>query len=199
MTKIEFILNLHDKLSDLPQEDVEERLRFYIEMIEDRMEEGLSEDAAVAEVGNVDEIAEQILADMPLNKLVIEKIKPKRKLKAWEIVLLALGAPVWGSLLIAAFAVVFSLWISLWSVVISFWAVFVSVAACAFGGVAGGIVFVIGGQSLSGLAVISGGLVCAGLSVFLLYGCKAATKGTILLTQKLALGIKKCFVKKEAA
>lgn len=199
MTKLEFIFALHDKLSGLPQEDAIEHLNFYTEMIEDRIEEGLSEDAAVAEVGNVDEIAAQILADMPLSKLVIEKIKPKKRLKVWEIVLLTLGAPIWGSLLIAAFAVVFSLWVSLWSVVISFWAAFVSVAACAFGGVVGGLIFVVSGNRLPGIAVFSGALVCAGLSVFFFYGCKAATIGAAWLTKKLALGIKKCFARREAA
>ena len=199
MTKLEFILALHDKLSGLPQEDVEERLRFYSEMIEDRMEDGLSEDAAVAEVGNVDEIAGQILSEIPFNRLITEKIKSKRRLTAWEIVLLSLGAPVWGALLVAALAVVFSLWASLWSVVVSLWSVFVSAAACAFGGVAGGLIFVISGNTLPGVAVIGGALVCAGLSIFLFYGCKAATKGAVWLTKKFALGIKKCFLKKEAA
>lgn len=199
MTKLEFILALHDRLSGLSQEDAAEHLNFYAEMIEDRMEEGLSEDAAVAEVGDVDEIAEQILADAHMQKPIIEKIKPKRRLKAWEIVLLVLGAPVWGSLLIAAFAVVFSLWVSLWSVVISFWAAFVSVAACVFGCAVGGLIFVISGNTLPGVAVISGALVCAGLSVFFFCGCKAATIGAAWLTKKLAFGIKKCFMKKEAA
>ena len=63
MTKLNFILSLNEKLSGLPQNDIEERLRFYTEMIEDRMEEGLSEEEAVLAVGSVDEIAEQILAE----------------------------------------------------------------------------------------------------------------------------------------
>ena len=80
MTKIKFLLSLHDKLSGLPQDEVEERLNFYSEMIEDRIEEGFSEEDAVAAVGSVDEIAEQIVAQIPLSKMAMEKIKPKRKL-----------------------------------------------------------------------------------------------------------------------
>ena len=57
MTKLKFLLSLHDKLSDLPQNEVEERLSFYSEMIEDRMEEGVSEEEAVSARGSVDEIA----------------------------------------------------------------------------------------------------------------------------------------------
>ena len=68
MTKLQFLLNLHDRLSDLPQDDVEERLRFYSEMIEDRMEDGLSEEQAVEEIGAVDAVAAQIIADTPCNQ-----------------------------------------------------------------------------------------------------------------------------------
>ena len=95
MTKLNFILALNDKLSDLPKQEVEERLNFYAEMIEDRIEDGLSEEEAVAAVGTVDEIAKHIIKDIPLTKIAIEKIKPKRRLKTWEIVLLIAGAPLW--------------------------------------------------------------------------------------------------------
>ena len=53
MTKLQFLLALHDKLAGLPQNEVEERLNFYSEMIEDRMEEGLSEEEAVLAAGDV--------------------------------------------------------------------------------------------------------------------------------------------------
>ena len=69
-------------------------------MIADRMEDGLSEEDAVASVGSVEEIAAQIIADTPLSKLAKAYIKPKRRLTAWEIVLLALGFPIWFSLLV---------------------------------------------------------------------------------------------------
>jgi uncharacterized membrane protein len=48
MGKQEFLTRLGKALSGLPREDIEERLNFYSEMIEDRMEEGLSEEEAVA-------------------------------------------------------------------------------------------------------------------------------------------------------
>ena len=63
MNKIDFLLLLHDKLSALPAEEVEEGLNFYSEMIEDRIDEGMTEEEAVASVGSVDEIAAQIAAD----------------------------------------------------------------------------------------------------------------------------------------
>ncbi|MBQ2766593.1 MAG: DUF1700 domain-containing protein [Clostridia bacterium] len=199
MTRLEFLLSLHEKLSGFPQDEVEERMAFYSEMIDDRMEEGIREEDAVREIGTVDEISAQIIADIPLTKLVKEKIKSKKRLRAWELALLVLGSPVWLSLLIAAFAVIVSLYAALWSVIISLWAAFASVIGCAFGGIASGVVFAATDHVLTGIAMISAGMVCAGLSIFLFYGCKGATKGTCLLTKKIAWGIKNSFVKKEGA
>ena len=98
---------------------------------------------------------------------LIKEKTPKRRLGVWEIVLLVLGSPIWISLLIAAFAVILSLYISLWAVIISFF------------------------------AMARAGPICAGLSIFLFYGCKGAKNGTLLLTKKIFLGIKRSFLKKE--
>lgn len=196
MTKLEFLLSLQDRLSGLPQDEVCERLNFYGEIIEDRMEDGLAEEEAVIAIGTVDDIVNQIIADIPFAKIAKEKIKPKRRLKAWEIVLLALGSPIWLSLLIAAFAVVLSIYVSLWSVIISLWAVFGSFIGCAIGGIVAGMGFVFGGYGFTAIAVIGAVLVFIGLAILLFFGCRAATKGILLLTKKIAFGIKNCFIKR---
>lgn len=197
MKRLEFLLALQNRLSCLPREELEERLAFYNEMIDDRIEEGLSEDEAVAQIGNIDEIVSQIISETPLTTLVKEKIKPKKRLKTWEIVFLAVGSPIWLSLLIAAFAVVISLYAALWSVIVSLWSAFASVAVCAPAGVLAGVLFLCNGSVTPGIAMIAAGLVCAGLAIFLFYGCKAATKGAVWLTKLLPLSIKRCFIKKE--
>ena len=126
MNKQEFLAELRKGLCGLPQDDIEERLTFYSEMIDDRIEEGLSEEEAVSAIGDVEEIVRQTAADIPLAKIAKERIRPKRQLKAWEIVLLALGSPIWLSLGIAAAAVILALYISLWALIISLWAIFAS-------------------------------------------------------------------------
>jgi hypothetical protein len=45
--------------------------------------------------------------------------------------------------------------------------------------------------------MLGASLVCGGLTIFLLYGCKAATRGALRLGKKLCLRIKKCFSKGE--
>lgn len=180
MTKYEFVTTLTHRLSHLPREAVEERVNFYIESIEDRIEDGVPEEEAVAAVGSPEEIAAQIMGELPRPAFEVPRKEQKRRPSAVETVLLILGAPIWLSLLIAAFAVVLSVYISLWAVIISLWAIFASFVGCAFGGIVGGALLAFT-NGASGVFLIGAGLFCAGASVLLFHGCKAATKGTAWL------------------
>ncbi len=197
MTKQEFLERLRRGLQGLPQEDIEERLTFYSEMIDDRMEEGLSEEEAVAEIGNVWEIISQILADTPLTKLVKEKIRPKSPVKPWVIVLLILGFPLWFPLLVAIVAIVLSVYVAVLAVMITLWAAVVVTAASALWGIISAAYFLTIGKGLSALSTLAVGFLCAGLAIFMFFACLAATKGIFWLTKKAAVGLKHMFVGKE--
>ncbi len=198
MRKQEFLTQLQKGLSGLPQDDIDERLTFYSEMIEDQMEEGLSEEEAVSAVGSVEEIVAQAVAETPLAKIAKERIKTKRRLNAGEIVLLILSSPIWLSLGIVAFAVMLSLYVSLWAVIVSLWAVFALLAACLVGGVLACVFLAVSGNGVSGAAMLAAGIVCAGLSIFLFFGCRAATKAILVLSKKIAIWLKNCFRGREA-
>ena len=198
MTKSEFLNALRERLSELPEKEVELRLNFYSEMIDDRVEDGVLEPAAVWHLGDVDEIASEIIADIPLKKLVKNKIKRRRILKAWEITLLATGSPVWFPLLLAVIIVAFAVYISIWAVIISLWAVAVSLVASSVGFAVGGAVIAANGNVPAGVLAVAAGFIVAGLSIFALYGCKMATKGFLLVSKKTIIGIKNLFAKKEA-
>ena len=146
---------------------------------------------------SVGELLDEQVVTAPVEVPVEEKTKPARRLKAWEIVLLALGSPIWLPLGVAAIAVLLALYVVLWAVIISLWASFGALVGCAVGGAAGGILLTSFGNGPSGIALIGTGLVCAGLAIFLFCGCRVATKGALLLTRRITLGIKSCFVKKE--
>ena len=182
MTKLEFILALNEQLSAYPKAEVQQRLSFYSEMIEDRMEDGLSEEEAVAAVGDVAHIAAEIAAELTPE----EAPKPAPKeWKTWVIALLIAGSPIWLSLAVAAFSVALSLYASVWAVIISLWAVFGTLAACGVCGILCGIGFTIGGHIFPGLALVAAALVCAGLSILAFFGCKAVTDLTVTLTKRL--------------
>ena len=197
MNKSEFLKALGDKLGGIPQDDRAERIGFYSEMIDDRIEDGLTEEEAVAGLGDLEEITRQVVSELPLKKLVKEKVKPGRTLRVWEIVLLILGSPIWLSLLLALFMVILSVYIVLWSVIITLWALEISLIACVLGGICSAIVNMAGGMISSGIFMLGMGLISAGLGVFGFFGCKQATRGIIKLTEKIFLWIKFCFVKKE--
>lgn len=107
--------------------------------------------------------------------------------------LIILGSPLWAPLLIAAFAVVLSLYVSLWAVIISLWAVFVSTAVLGAAVTVFGAGYAIFESALTGGAMLGAGLVLLGLSVFLYFGATAATKYSLLPTQMLGRGCKKLF------
>ncbi len=197
MNKGLFLHTLRERLSFLPQGDIEERISFYEEMIDDRIEEGLSEEEAVAAVGTVDDIVEQVMAEIPLSKLVVQKVKPKRSVRAWEIVLLILGFPVWFPLIIAFMAVMFSVWIVLWALVISVFAVGVSFVAGWISSLPVALYYVTLGSFAGAGSFLGAGMILAGLGILVIIGGKYFGKGVIVITKKYLLWIKSLFVGKE--
>lgn len=197
MNRTVFMTVLRSALSGLPDEEVVERLAFYDEAIDDRMEEGLTEEEAVADLGPINKIVSQALADVPLIKIVKEKVTPKRSRSALEIVLLVLGSPIWLSLLIALFAIVISIYAVFFSLVISLWAIELSVAASSLCGFVLAPIRFAQGHMLPGLAMISIGLVCAGLAILLPFVIKPLSRGFLKLGKRIVIWIKSLFVGKE--
>ena len=196
MNKEQFLLALRQGLMGLSEEDIQNSLDYYAEMIDDRVEEGKSEEEAVAELGNVNEIVEQIQMEMPLQKLVCAKIKPKRELSAWEIVLIVLGFPIWGSLSIAAVAVVFSLFISLWAVLISLYTVPIALAASALGCLLAVVVFALQGFTVQAVFVCGAVFLLAGFAIVAFLACNLTARGCVWCTKMMFLGIKRMFIGK---
>ena len=193
MNKEKFLLDLASALAGLPEEDVERTLEYYSEMIDDRVEDGLSEAEAVAAVGTIEEIRAQIIKDTPLSKIVKERVKPRRSLSGLEITLLIVGFPIWFSLLVAGAATLFSVWVSLWAIVISFYAMLAAFFGAAIGGLVASSVLLIFGGKLSGLFLLGCSLASAGMGILWIFVCKYATKGLVWLTGAF---VKSLFLKK---
>ena len=199
MNKQEFLWRLMDGLSGLPMEDIDRSLDYYSEMIDDRMEDGLSEEEAVAALGPVGEICSQILAETPLSRLVKEAVRPKRKFRVWEIILLVLGSPVWVPLIGAALIVVVTVYLSIWAVLLSLYAADLAGAVAGLAGVVTMFRMLSMGQTAEGILFLGGGLVCIGLAILLFFGFNQLTKGLVWVTKRGLLALKGCFVRKEAA
>ena len=198
MDKYDFLLALEARLEGLPEADRQASLDFYSEMLDDLVEGGMTETEAVASLGSPEAIAEEILLEMPLPKLVKAKMK-KRRLSGLEITLLAVGFPIWLPIGIALLAVVFAIYISLWAVVISLYATDLAMAACAPTGILAAVVLFASGKPTAALLFLGAGLALAGLSILWFLLCNLTAKGMWKLGKLTLRGIKACFIRKKGA
>lgn len=190
MNKKEFLEEIRRRLSHLPNKDVEKSIEYYEEMIDDSIEDGLSEEDAVASIGSVDEIVKVISSD------VDEKAKslPKRKIPVWQIILIILGSPIWGSLLISVFAVAVSIYAVIWSVLITLYAVDLTLAFCGVCGIFRAVTMIASGNGAEHILLALGiGCIGIGLSILLFFACHALAKLLIFLTKLLFRVCKKAF------
>lgn len=167
MNTNEFIAELRKRLVGLPANELAERLEFYREVIDDRIEEGLTEEDAVRAIGTLDEVADRIREEIGTAEPMPE-LEPKMgKRSAREITLLILTSPLWIAFLLPALIVILAAYIVLWALVFVLWAIELPFFLLAM------------------------------ISKFLLVACLAATKGAIPLTKGGFLGIRKIFQRKE--
>ena len=78
MRKNEFINEIRGALRGYPHDEVENSIEFYSEIIDDRMENGMSEEQAVASLGDLDRIIKNIKVDMPLKSVIRERVKENK-------------------------------------------------------------------------------------------------------------------------
>ena len=181
MTRTEFLSRMELGLSQLPEEEIRNHLDFYEEAIADRMEEGMTQEEAVADLGDPMEAARQILEELPLHTLVKTRMKPEKGWTRGAVVLIVLGAPLWISLLIAAVSVVGVLYLSLWALVLSLHAAAFSLGLGGITGVLASFVLIGAGMgkflAALGLGLLALALCCLCLPLAL-YLTKALIRGT---------------------
>ena len=92
-------------------------------------------------------------------------------------VLIILGFPLWFPLLVSAFVVVLSLYITFISILICVFASAIALLVSGiFAGIVAGVYFVLSGNLTTGLALIGCGITAVGLSIFAFLGCKLLIK-----------------------
>ena len=188
MKKDEFLNELRKKLQGLPKDDIEERVDFYSEMIDDRVEEGKTEEEAIEDLGGTDEVVRRITSETSIGTLVKERIKPKRSLRGFEIALIIIGFPIWFPLLLVLGVLIFVTFILLWVLVIVTYSVELAFIGASVTGIIGGMASLVSGEPNIAYAAIS--VLAAGLALLFLYVCYLATKLSIKITKSVLLGIK---------
>ena len=120
MNKNEFISYLRQRLSNYPAGEVDKAISFYTESLEDRIEDGMTEEEAVASLGNVDDIVKQIQSEMPINTIVKNKIDTQKKKMSGStialiVIIAILGFPIWFPILITAVSLIFAAVVTVFS------------------------------------------------------------------------------------
>ncbi len=196
MNKQAFLAALQEQLKGLSQNDMEKSLEYYSEMIDDRVEDGISEEEAVFAMGAPEEIARQILMDLPLPKVVRVKAKPARPLRVWEIVLLVLGSPVWVPLALTAVILFAVCYMVIWVMIFALYAIDFSFAMGALAGfIQGGIsLFTLGGTQAA--FYFGAGLVSIGVAILLFFAFNILAVKLVHLSRQFILWTKSCFLRK---
>lgn len=194
MNKKEFFALFRQELAGLPKDDLENRVSFYEEMIDDRMAEGKSEEEAIRDLGTVEEIVNQIAEETSLVKLVKEKVKPKRKIKGWEIALIICGFPLWFPLVLTGLILFFVGYLLTWVFTIVAYTVETSFAVASLGGLVGFFAYLFNGQF--NLISLGAFVMCLGASILFAFACYYITKGNIKLSKNIFIWIKRRFMRK---
>lgn len=197
MNKEEFLSLLRERLSIFPPEETEKYISYYSEMIDDHIDDGFSEEKVIETIGSVDDVFAVILQETAITQLLKNRMKPKRRLKMWELLLWIFLSPIWIPLAAAAVVLILSLYIVLWSLILCIYAVELSFAACAVGGTAVSVLMLFESNGFAAGILLGGGLICTGLTILFFFPCKLATKGAWKLSKRILLGIKFLIIGKE--
>ncbi len=196
MNKQSYLEQIRRLLQRLPEEDRERSLAFYAESIDDRMEDGLSEEAAVASMESPEKAAETILMDMPIPKLVKARVK-ERRMGAAEILLLALGFPLWFPLLLTVLILGLTVYLLVWALVLALGAVVLALGLSAAALLVAGVYSIIKAAISLGVLNFGAALVLTGLTVLLGFVLVWAGKLAVKLGKWMVRGLKALLIRKE--
>ena len=123
MNKEQFIRAFRKKLRGMPREEIAKTVSYYEEIIADKIEGGMSEQEAVASLGNLDELARSARGAEPETA---EKSPRMHEAPApWIIILLVLGSPIWIGIGAGLFGVVIGFWATLFSLIVTLFSVMI--------------------------------------------------------------------------
>ncbi len=196
MTKEMFESCLRSCLADrrLPKAEIDRSIEFYLEMIDDRMEDGMEEEAAVGALESPELLAEQILSEQAWHTVLRSKMKhvyekskaPARKVLFWVL------SPLWISLLLAVGVLLFCLSVIEGAVFVTSVAAVVGIGACSAVGIGMAVLlFVQMTNPATALALLGIGLFCLGLLILLFIPVKTVLRGILHLHQLLWRTLKK--------
>ncbi|NCA96871.1 MAG: DUF1700 domain-containing protein [Bacteroidia bacterium] len=200
MKKNEFISKLRQEIRNLPYDEVEKTIAYYEEIISDRMEDGSSEDDAVASLGTPEAIARDLLANQSFSTIIRHKVEDYKKKSNPDntvaiIVIMVLLFPVWFPIVMGVFSFIVSFFAVVGAVIVALWSISVAIGAA---GIALIIASVFGFATAlipTGFFSFGTGIALIGLAILAIIASVYATKGIIKLLGLLIHSVKKLFVR----
>ncbi len=197
MKREEYLDRIRALLQNLPPEDLERSLAFYAESIADRMEDGMSEEEAVASMESPEEAANAILLEQPLPTLVKVRVKERRRLSVLEILLLVLGFPLWLPLLLTALVLFFTCILLAWVLVLVPASVSLALGVSAIAVLFGGVLSLTKIALPAILAALGAALILAGLAILAGFVVAGTVRLALIVTRALVRGLKSLLIRKE--
>ena len=160
MNRKKFLRGIKKKLRGLPKSEITRLIDYFDESISERMERGMTEEAAVAALGSPEDAAGNVIREMPDNILKSADRRSVSK-RVMQIFVVICASPI----LISLIAVAFSVAIALLAVYISaVTTLFVGAAGC-FAGALGCAALMFIEDKVGLLMGIGAACICAGLAV----------------------------------
>lgn len=117
MNKNDFLKKLSVLIDDLPKVEKDRILTFYSETLEDHIEEGMTQEEAVASLEDVHEIAEKIL----MESHIVQRDRMdsgKNQKKTTNRILLLIGSPLWVPILFTCYLLALTAYLLVWVTVV---------------------------------------------------------------------------------
>lgn len=191
MNKVEFLKELSFYLQKMNDIEKNKFIIYYDEMISDYVENGAAEEEAIRKIGTPLKIAEDLLDDYDSVKLNL----PSTGSRALNIVLMTIGFPLWGSVLLAVVLMILSIYILIWCIPFVTGAGSVGFFASAIVGIIG-TPFVMAKNVSLGIMQMGTSLVSIGITVLLGTATIDLSKKFINLTKKFNVKLLTLFKKK---
>lgn len=200
MTKSEYLEELRSRLTAASVANIDSRIDYYSEMIDDRIEDGMTEEDAIASMESIDSIVETFQLEKPVATLVKEKVRKSTEtasqnghLAIW-IVLAILGSPLWIPLLIVALSVLLVIVIVLFVIIITIFSVFLAIGCAAIACVAAPF-FAVNVTTGGLLGTIGAALICTGIVMLFWKPVLAVCRWLFNLIGGMFIGLKRMLMK----
>ncbi|MBQ6143103.1 MAG: DUF1700 domain-containing protein [Clostridia bacterium] len=191
MNKAEFLNDLKFKLNFLSEEEREKTLNYYNEIIEDRIESGMSEEKAVSQMESTKVISEKLKPKENIQKTTSEKILDfidtllTKHGYLFMLAILIFSFPIWSPIVATVLTFIAGILIFIGVVLLFIFLMIATGAICTVAGLIIGISFLT--QSLlSAIAALGISMIFAGITILLTIGTIKIINGISIVFTKIS-------------